>query len=140
MRCCVSLSFLTVALFTAGCSSTTESCAPSSTMLGAWTYRAQRETPVPGTISGTLSIESQRCDDVHGVMDVIETVGGESRRLTGPVSGTVIDGALLRFDAQLNGGEREHLARIAADSLAGSWVETTTAGGSGAFSAHREQR
>jgi hypothetical protein len=74
-------------------------------------------------------------------MDVVETLAtGESRRLAGPVSGTVVDAALVHFEASLGPDGREHLARLEGDSLAGNWVESSgTIPGSGQFGGRRQQ-
>ena len=126
----------------ASCSSPTASCDRASVVAGQWTYTATRESPVPGTISGSLSITSVNCVDLQGVMDVVETLTtGETRRMAGPVSGTVVDSTLMRFEAELGngGGSREHFARVIGDSLAGTWVETTGGpSGAGPFSGRRQ--
>ncbi|HEY5547871.1 MAG TPA: hypothetical protein VIK50_17585 [Gemmatimonadaceae bacterium] len=128
------------ALVVSGCSSPTASCEGTSAVSGQWSYRATRESPVQGTISGSLVIESRNCVDVQGVMDVVEVLStGEARRMAGTISGTVIDSTLVRFEAVLGGGSREHFARIDGDSLAGTWVETTGGpSGSGPFTGHRQ--
>ena len=39
-------------------------------------------------------------------MDVVEALTtGETRRMAGPVSGTVVDSTLVRFEAALGGGK-----------------------------------
>jgi len=127
----------------ASCSSPTASCDRASAIAGQWTYAATRESPVHGTISGSLAITAVNCVDLQGVMDVVETLTtGETRRMAGPVSGTVVDSTLVRFEAELGsgGGSREHFARVIGDSLAGTWVETTGGpSGAGPFSGRRQQ-
>jgi hypothetical protein len=89
---------------------------------------------------GTLRIESPNCIDLHGTLDVVETqFSGETRRIAGPVSGTIIESGVVRFEAQLGSGSREHFARIDSDSLTGTWLEIAGATtGSGPFSGRRE--
>lgn len=131
-----------VALLVAtACSNPAESCDGTNGMAGQWSYHAVRESPQAATISGTLAVSSATCSDFQGALDVVETLaGGEQRRLTGPVYGTV-DGELVRFDASVTGGSREHLARLAGDSLSGSWVESSgTIPGSGEFGGRRQAR
>ena len=127
----------------ASCSSPTASCDRASAVAGQWTYMATRESPVAGTISGSLTLTSVNCVDLQGMMDVVETLTtGETRRMAGPVSGTVVDSTLVRFEAALGngGGSREHFARVIGDSLAGTWVETSGGpSGAGPFSGRREQ-
>ncbi|HSA54603.1 MAG TPA: hypothetical protein VLE53_02815 [Gemmatimonadaceae bacterium] len=124
-----------------GCSSPTSSCGDVHPSLGEWSYQATRESGVHGTISGSLVIESRDCTDLHGVIDVVEVLAtGESRRLAGPVSGTVVDSTLVRFEAVLGLERREHLARITGDSIAGNWVEISGgAAGSGPFGGRRQE-
>ena len=123
------------------CSNPAESCSGTNGMSGQWSYHAVRESPQAATISGTLVVSSATCSDFQGALDVVESLAtGEQRRLTGPVYGTV-DGELVRFDASVTGGSREHFARLAGDSLAGSWVESSgTIPGSGEFGGHRQAR
>ena len=134
---------LAIALTTAaGCSSPTASCDRASAVAGQWTYTATQESPVRGTISGSLAITLVNCVDLQGVMDVVETLTtGETRRMAGPVFGTVVDSTLVRFEADLGneGGSREHFARVIGDSLAGTWVETTGGpSGAGPFGGRRQ--
>ncbi len=123
-----------------GCSSPDEPCVVADGIAGQWTYQATRESPVPGTITGSLVIASRGCIDFQGAMDVVETLAtGETHRITGPVSGTV-DGALVRFEASLSGVAREHFARLEGDSLSGSWIESAgTIPGSGEFGGRRQR-
>jgi hypothetical protein len=110
-------------------------------MAGQWTYRATRESPVAGTITGTLVLQSMNCVDLQGVIDVVEVLAtGETQHLAGPVTGTVVDSTLVRFEATLGGGSREHFARLLGDSLSGTWIETTVgAGGAGPFAGRRQE-
>ena len=136
---------LFVALFaislSMGCASPDEPCVVADGIAGQWTYQATRESPVPGTITGSLVIASHGCIDFQGAMDVVETLAtGETHRVTGPVSGT-IDGALVRFEASLSGATREHFARLEGDSLSGSWIESAgTIPGSGEFGGRRQRQ
>lgn len=131
---------LLAALAAWGCSTPTASCEDPHPVLGEWSYQATRESGVQGNISGSLVIESRNCSDLHGAIDVVEALAtGESRRIAGPVSGTIVDSTLVRFEALLGGGSREHFARIRGDSIVGNWVETSGgAAGAGAFSGLRQ--
>jgi hypothetical protein len=126
--------------FVTACAGSTDACTSGPDIAGTWTYQANRESPTPGTIAGSLVIASSGCSDFHGAMDVVETLAtGESHRITGPISGTV-DGTLVTFEATLSGGSREHLARLDGDSLSGSWIESSgTIPGSGEFGGHRQR-
>ena len=137
----IALGSLVATLAVSACSSPAATCDQSNVVSGRWTYRATRESPVPGTISGTLVLQSMNCVDLQGVIDVVEVLTtGESQHLAGPVSGTVVDSNLVRFEATLNGGTREHFARLSGDSLSGTWIEVTVGtGGAGPFTGSRKE-
>ena len=111
----------------AACRSAAGPCDDAPTVTGTWHYVATEDAPVAGSWSGTLTIGAQRCHDFEGVLDLVETSQGLSRRVAGPVSGVFIDSTLARFDATLGSGPREHLARFANDSMSGTWVELESA-------------
>jgi hypothetical protein len=122
------------------CSSPTSTCdAPDGGIVGQWSIRGSLDAPVRGTLTGSIAVASANCTDFQGVMDLVEVLAtGETRRVAGPVSGTIVDGTLVHFEASLGGGSREHLGRIEGDSLAGSWVEASgVAAGSGQFGGRR---
>lgn len=129
-----------VALVAGACKSPVASCDDAAPVTGQWTYQATQASPVPGNLSGSLVITSQSCTDFQGALDVVELlVTGESRRVAGPVSGSLVDGTLARFEVTLGGVGREHLARFRGDSLSGSWVEAgAELPGSGEFSGRRQ--
>jgi hypothetical protein len=128
------------ALAGAACSNPAATCEQGNQAAGQWAYRATRESPVPGTITGTLVLQSTNCVDLQGVIDVVEVLStGETQHLAGPVSGTVVDSTLVRFEATIGGATREHFARLWGDSLSGTWVETAVgAGGAGPFTGRRQ--
>ncbi|HEX9563300.1 MAG TPA: hypothetical protein VF981_04985 [Gemmatimonadaceae bacterium] len=131
---------LSVAVGAAGaCTSPTSTCQEANGVMGTWAYDATQESPLPGSLSGSLVISSQHCTDFQGALDVVEVLAtGETRRLVGPVSGTLVDATVARFEVSLGGVGRDHLARIARDSLAGSWVESAgPAPGTGRFGGRR---
>ena len=132
---------LVATLVVSACSSPAATCDQANVVAGQWSYRATRESPVPGTISGTLVLQSMTCVDLQGVIDVVEVLTtGETQHLAGPVSGTVVDSTLVRFEAILGGATREHFARLAGDSLSGTWIETTVGtGGAGPFAGSRKE-
>jgi hypothetical protein len=89
---------------------------------GRWSYEATQEVPVRAQISGSMVISSANCVDFQGVLDAVEMLAtGESRRVGGRVSGTIVAASLIRFEAVVGDGTREHIARLAADSLTGEW-------------------
>lgn len=131
---------LVATLAASACSNPAATCDQTSVVSGQWSYRATRESPVPGTITGTLVLQSMNCVDLQGVIDVVEVLTtGETQHLAGPVSGTVVDSTLVRFEATLGGRSREHFARLSGDSLSGTWIETTVGtGGAGPFAGSRK--
>lgn len=125
----------------AACSSPTASCAGGDGLAGRWEYHATQDAPIPGgTLNGSLVITAQGCTDFQGALDVVEVLAtGETRRIAGPVSGTLLDATVARFEVTLAGTTREHLARLRGDSLGGSWVESSGAlQGSGSFGGRRQ--
>ena len=121
------------------CSSPSEPCDEPDTMRGEWTYQATQDAPASATVHGSMVISTRRCADFQGVLDVVEVLPtGDSRRVSGPLSGTVLDSTLVRFEAIIGGATREHLARISADSITGDWVQALSgAAASGRFAARR---
>ena len=110
---------------TLGCSTPSGVCESVGSIDGQWTYEATQDSPVPATMRGSMVITSQACSDFQGSLDAVEILAtGESRRVTGFVSGTMLDSSLFRFEAVIAGDAREHLARIRSDSIAGDWVQS----------------
>src|SRR5262245_53445628 len=106
------------------CSTPSGPCNDTGGPRGEWTYQATQDAPTSATIHGSMVITTRRCSDFQGILDVVEVLPtGESRRVSGPVSGTVLDSTLFRFEAVIGGATREHLARVRADSMTGDWVQ-----------------
>jgi len=86
-----------------------------------------------------MVITARQCADFQGTLDAVELLAtGESRRVTGFISGTMFDSSLFRFDAVIAGDAREHLARVRADSIVGDWVQSSNgAVRSGRFAGQR---
>jgi hypothetical protein len=121
------------------CASPTENCAVPRDITGTWQYAASQDAPVRASLTGSLVISTQSCRDFRGALDLTEvTADGRTRRIAGPVSGLLLDSAVARFDATLGGADRQHLARLAGDSLWGSWVEIQSGPSvTGSFSGRR---
>lgn len=124
---------------TVSCSSLAGPCEETGDIGGEWTYQATQDTPAPATLHGSMVISTRRCADFQGVLDIVEVLPtGESRRVSGPVSGMVLDSTLVRFEAVVGGETREHLARLRADSITGDWIQALTGGtASGRFAGRR---
>lgn len=133
-------SIAAVALATACSNPTSSGCDQPGGVAGRWSYQGIQETPVRATIAGTIVLASSNCVDFQGTLDIVEVLaGGASRRLAGPVSGTMVEGTLLLFEASVDGASREHLGRLQGDTLSGTWVVSSgTQVGSGEFSGRRQ--
>ena len=134
------LATMLFALAAAACSDPTANCGGESPVRGQWSYRAVRESPAQASITGSMTLEMRNCVDVRGSLDIVEVLPtGETRRIAGPISGTLIDSSLVRFEAMLGTSEREHFARIVGDSLTGSWIELAgSTAGAGSFTGRRQ--
>jgi hypothetical protein len=128
---------LAIALLGGACRATTDCAAATPpVLLGSWTYTATQTSPTTANLSGTLQITSQCGRQIGGTLDVTQTDpgGGNPQRLTGPVSGVLLDTASVDFDAYLSATPRRHDATVRSDSMkGGSWFEV--GGPSGSFGA-----
>ena len=126
-----------VAAAAGACRSPVE-CAPAVpvTLLGAWNYSGVQSSPSGANLGGTLDITSQCGREFTGTLDVTETDAlGGVRRLTGTISGQVLDSTAVDFDAFVDAAARRHVGTVAGDTIRGSWVEAGGGGGtaSGSF-------
>jgi hypothetical protein len=125
------------ALVVGACQSPTGTGTSPVSMLGQWGYAATQTSPVPATITGTLTVTKQSGPDFQGSLDATQVDGqGNHTPVTGPVSGQVLSASAVEFSAFIPAG-RQHLGTIAGDSVHGAWVEQTSGSvtGSGSFSA-----
>ena len=126
----------------AACTAPTENCAAPANILGTWTYAAQQEGAGGVTLTGALVVAHQSCHDFDGSLDVVQAdARGIQQRMSGRVTGRLLDATSLEFDAQLDVVPRQHLASLAGGGTAmtGSWLEVTDGAGlSGAFSGKRQ--
>ena len=132
-----------LALAVSGCATATEPCTAGGvvSVVGSWRYSGVQLSPVHASLSGTLVVSRQSCEDFTGQLDLLEVNAlGATRRLAGPVSGKVISATSVRFDAFVEAVPRQHLATLAGDSLSGTWLAVDGAGQSvsGTFGGRRE--
>ena len=111
-------------------------------VVGSWSYVATQGSPSAAQLNGSLAFSGQTGAQISGTLDMIEVgVGGQQRRLAGPVSGRTVDSTTLDFDMLLGDVSRRHVGQVRGDSLTGTWVETPLEGGlpsaSGTFRASR---
>lgn len=141
---------LLVALLTAataavaGCVATTDP-EPAGTVpiAGTWSYTGL-QSGSPLQLTGALDVVSRSTVSFIGSADLIEGAGGAAqRRLTGPVAGRFTQGAVVEFDLTLGVLLRRHVARLVADTIAGSWFELAgtdaAIGATGSFRAVRRR-
>lgn len=123
---------LTAALMGSSCRAPTV-CAAAipPVLLGSWSYTATQTSPTTASVSGVLRITSQCARQIGGTLDVTQTdAQGNTQRLTGAVSGMLVDTTLLDFDAFLGATPRRHDGAVRSDSMRGTWFEVTGASGS----------
>jgi hypothetical protein len=127
-----------VSLFVLGaCDSPTSNDTGGVNVMGSWQYLATQAVPAL-EIEGALQITEQNGRFFSGTAAFTETdVQGTKRTRAGAMSGRVIGNDVVDFDVQLDVQTRRHVARIAADSIGGTWSAQDAAGLSGPFSARR---
>jgi hypothetical protein len=116
---------------------------PSSLALnGSWAYTGVQSGPVRETLSGTLVISRESGTSFQGRVDLVGVNGltGSSRSLNGLVSGSASGTNVIDFDADLETTPRRHVGTIAADTITGTWVGSSSDGtvSSGTFRIVRE--
>ena len=120
------------------CVGTTEPCTTASRFAGSWRYSATETSPATATIAGTLALKTGSCREFGGSLDAYAVdEQGVTSHIVGSVGGHEVDSTTVQFDALIDGGTRQHLARIRGDSLVGTWADLFAGGASGAFSAKR---
>ncbi|HEX2778169.1 MAG TPA: hypothetical protein VHM30_01645 [Gemmatimonadaceae bacterium] len=136
-RCCGALAVL-LAASAASCHDTTAPCATPSRFAGSWRYVARQTSPGSATISGTLVVKTGACRSLQGSLDAVERdAQGVTTRVAGALDGHEVDSSSIAFDVYLPSATREHLGRLAGDSIAGSWIDGSAGGASGDFVARR---
>ncbi len=104
---------------------------------GAWTYQATQTTPVLD-MAGTLTIGEQEGATFTGTAQITETdLQGTQRTRFGVLSGRVVGGDVVDMDVYMDAQVRRHVARVAADSISGTWTVTGTNTLNGTFRARR---
>ena len=125
-----------------GCLKSTEPQPSLLNLQGTWSYSAVQTAPIPETLSGTLDISRESGTSFQGRLDVVATNSqtGQTTSLNGLVSGAESDGNVIDFDANLESTPRRHVGQIVADTIAGTWVGSSSGGAmaSGTFRAERQ--
>lgn len=98
-------------------------------MVGTWSYVGQQVSPGTASLGGSLSVSDQSGARIGGTMDFVESDSrGLQRRLAGPFAGRTVDSTTLDFEVVLGAVSRRHVGRVKADSLTGTWVESSSSG------------
>lgn len=128
-----------LALVVAGaCALPTSSSGEAADVRGRWEFTGTQSAPTL-SLEGALTITAQDGDLVSGTLTWEERDGIGGVRLDGgPVTGRVIGAGDIDFDLLRANGPRRHFARLSADTMAGSWLQSSS-GASGTFRAVREQ-
>lgn len=129
-----------IALALAGaCATPTGSCVSGPKLDGSWHYVGRQDSPERLALDGTLVLRQQACGEIAGEIDVAEAGDAGGTRIHGTVTGRIVDVRTLRLDAAIGAASRQHLATLAGDSLAGSWLVAGAAGisATGSFHARR---
>jgi hypothetical protein len=127
-----------------GCLRSTEPQASQLQLSGSWNYTGLQTSPVPETLTGSLSISHESGTSFQGNL-VLTGVNGQTgipRSLSGSVSGSESGTDVIDFDANLESTPRRHVGRIVADTITGTWIITSPNGpmSSGTFRVERETR
>jgi hypothetical protein len=133
------VTLLAIALL-AACDAGTSLDEDAIDMQGTWSFVATQSTP-PLDFQGSLSITEQDGANFSGRIELQEKdAQGTIRNRVGVVSGRIIADDAVDFDAFIGTEPRRHVARVASDSMSGSWAESAQLPLTGKFSARRTVR
>lgn len=126
-----------------GAASTDPEPAGTVPIAGTWSYTGL-QSGAPLQLTGAVDVVSRSTVSFIGSADLVEGAGGAAqRRLTGPLAGRFTQGAVVEFDLTLGVLLRRHVARLVADTIAGSWFELAgtdaAIGATGSFRAVRRR-
>lgn len=136
-----SLMCLGVTAIFGGCLSSTEGRPSALGLTGEWNYTGVQTGPVREILTGQLRILGESGTSFQGTLSVVgvNEATGESRVMTGPVSGNG-EAGVIDFDANVETSARRHVGQIADNTITGTWVGPSSGGtmSSGTFRAERE--
>jgi hypothetical protein len=96
------------------------------------------------TLSGTLTISRESGMSFQGQLSLqgVNSQTGQTRLLSGVVSGSESGTDVIDFDANLEATPRRHVGQIVADTITGTWVGSSSDGtmSSGTFRVERGTR
>ncbi len=140
-----------VRMFALACATLLSACLkstePQPSLLqlnGSWNYTGVQTGPAPETLSGTLTISRESGTSFQGQLSLqgVNSQTGQTRLLSGIVSGSESGTDVIDFDASLEVTPRRHVGQIVADTITGTWVGSSSDGtmSSGTFRVERETR
>ncbi|MBU6365143.1 MAG: hypothetical protein KJT01_02925 [Gemmatimonadetes bacterium] len=125
----------------AGCLSSPAEPAGTVPVAGAWQYWGTAESGASATVTGTLALSGVSAVRYQGTATLVETgADGVASRVTGPVTGRLLDGGVMDFTAVVGGVPRTHVGTLRGDTITGRWFVVEAAGmvaGGGRFEAVR---
>ena len=134
---------LASAVLLSACLKSTEPQPSLLQLSGSWNYTGVQTGPVRETLTGTLTISRESGTSFQGQLHLVGVNSQTelSRLLDGLVSGSE-SGDVIDFDADLEATPRRHVGQIVADTIAGTWVGSSSDGtmSSGTFRVVRETR
>jgi hypothetical protein len=111
------------------CAGSTDPGRPGVPVLGAWSYAGKQVAPGTASLTGSISFSTQIGARIGGSMDFVETDSrGQQRRIAGPFSGRTVDSTTVDIEVVLGTISRRHVGKVNADSLTGTWVESSSDG------------
>lgn len=118
------------------CISTTDNSGPAANVAGVWSYAGTQAAPT-ADLTGVVTVAAQDGELIVGSATWEENrSGGMVRTIGGSLNGRVIGATDIDFDVQLLDGTRRHVARLTADTMRGTWVQSP-GGLTGQFTAVR---
>ena len=144
LRRVAALLTLTSCVILSACLKSTEPQPSLLALDGSWNYTGVQTSPVPETLTGTLTISRESGTSFQGQLYLVgvNSQTGQNRVLSGLVSGSASDTDVVDFDAHLEATPRRHVGQIVADTMTGTWVGAAADGSmaSGTFRVERETR
>ena len=120
------------------CESPTGATGDAVDVTGSWKFEAS-QTGSALRIDGTLVLAEQEGSAFTGSLQIREVdAQGIARIRSGLVTGQMLDGMTMDFDALLDDAARRHVGTLRGDSVSGSWLQAEgSASINGRFTATR---
>ncbi len=115
---------------------------PFLPLAGTWDYAGTQTAPVPAQVRGTVQVNSQSGRAFGGAFSLTTTdASGIPSTDQGLLDGQIPDSTHLDFQLRTSDAARRHLGTLTADTVRGTWVETSSVGitASGNFTAIRRR-